>query len=251
MKAKEDEERTQEEDIPVEQPTQKEEVIEEVEEEVEDKPEEKFIEVDGEKISIDELSKSYLRQSDYTRKTQELAREKEEIKEALAFYNEVKNNPDAVNSLRDNVKIPRKVDPNQRAIIELEEQLYDMQLDNEINLMQSKYEDFEVRDVLEFAAEKKMTNLEDAYFLLKARGSHGKDTAKEPSVKDIESMRDEIKKEIMEELKSVSTGSIISSKRTDNVESTNEVKLSDSELKVAQGMGLSKQEYSKWRDAKA
>ena len=36
------------------------------------------IEIDGQEVSIDELKKGYLRQSDYTRKTQELSRLKQE-----------------------------------------------------------------------------------------------------------------------------------------------------------------------------
>lgn len=39
---------------------------------------EQFIEINWEQISLDELKKGYLRQSDYTRKTQELAKEREQ-----------------------------------------------------------------------------------------------------------------------------------------------------------------------------
>lgn len=46
--------------------------------------EENFIEVNGEKLSIDELKAGYLRQSDYTKKTQELAElRKQSIQEAI------------------------------------------------------------------------------------------------------------------------------------------------------------------------
>lgn len=38
-----------------------------------------FVEINGEKIAKDELIKGYMRQSDYTKKTQELAKEREDL----------------------------------------------------------------------------------------------------------------------------------------------------------------------------
>lgn len=218
-------------------------------EETEGIEEEEFIEIDGEKIDIDELRNGYLRQSDYTKKTQRLAEEKRELEDALRFYEDVRNNPAAIESLRENVDIPRTADPNQAHLVELERELYDMKLENEINLMQSKYDDFEVVDVLNFASENNMTNLEDAYMLHKARSGGANTATKNTSKIDIDSIKEELLQEIKEEFKEEgSTSSIISSKQVGNVDKVDEIRITEKEQKIAKSMGLTSSEYVKWRD---
>ncbi len=39
-----------------------------------------YVEIDGQQVDLEEVKKGYMRQSDYTKKTQELAREKESMK---------------------------------------------------------------------------------------------------------------------------------------------------------------------------
>ena len=39
-----------------------------------------YVEIDGQQVDLEEVKKGYMRQSDYTKKTQELARERESIK---------------------------------------------------------------------------------------------------------------------------------------------------------------------------
>lgn len=39
-----------------------------------------YVEIDGQQVDLEELKKGYMRQSDYTKKTQEIAREKEMLK---------------------------------------------------------------------------------------------------------------------------------------------------------------------------
>lgn len=66
------------------QPESKESESEESEEETEEEnsEESELVEVNGEKVSLDELKKGYMRTSDYTKKTTELAREKEKLMQA-------------------------------------------------------------------------------------------------------------------------------------------------------------------------
>lgn len=54
--------------------------------------------VDGSSVTFDELKKGYLRQSDYTKKTQELAEERESLKDAQALWDAM--NSDPVGTLR-------------------------------------------------------------------------------------------------------------------------------------------------------
>jgi hypothetical protein len=45
----------------------------------EDQPQKELYEVNGEQLSIEELRKGYMRQSDYTKKTQEIASKRKEL----------------------------------------------------------------------------------------------------------------------------------------------------------------------------
>jgi len=62
----------------VEQPTTE---VDEQETEAVETPEDQFIEIDGEQISLSDLRNGYLRQQDYTRKTQEIAEERRQYRE--------------------------------------------------------------------------------------------------------------------------------------------------------------------------
>lgn len=62
----------------VEQPTTE---ADENEAEVVETPEDQFIEIDGEQVSLTDLRNGYLRQQDYTRKTQEIAEERRQYRE--------------------------------------------------------------------------------------------------------------------------------------------------------------------------
>lgn len=211
-------------------------------------PEKVIIDGIGE-VSFDELTKGYLRQSDYTRKTQELARQSKEAKEALDFYNQLKNNPQVVEKLKEITPVPSSIDPTTAKIIELETKLYDMMLQNEIDKLQAKYPDFEVREVLQVAYDKKIANLEDAYLLLKSTKN-----VKEQPV-DIEALKKQLREEIMKELNSQKdTSTIIST--NDNANPIKEIdtpKISPAEEKVAKKMFRDVKnpiaEYIKWRDS--
>lgn len=205
-------------------------------------PEPIKVEIDGKEVTIDELKNGYLRQSDYTKKTQEVARTRKETEEAVKFYEYLKQNPEAVQALQQTTTVPANLDPAQSKVIELEQKMYDMMLEQEIDKLSNKYEDFEVREVLEMARDKQLTNLEDAYKLVKSsKGLPSKDDLKEQ-------LRVEILKEMKDE--GISTKTIINDTSTQPVAPTDTVVLSPQEVKIAKGMGMSIQDYVQWRDIK-
>jgi hypothetical protein len=56
------------------------------------------------KVKVDDIKEwklGYMRQSDYTRKTQEIARQRNETKDALDVYNFLKSNPTIAQALAD------------------------------------------------------------------------------------------------------------------------------------------------------
>lgn len=198
------------------------------------------VEIDGQKVPLDELKNGYLRQSDYTKKTQEIARQRKEAEEALAFYNELKKNPQAVEQIKKDRPVPRQLDPATAKVMELEEKLYDMMLEKEIETLQSKYSDFEVREVLTVAHEKGITNLEDAYLISKAKSG----------TSDLTAVKEQLRKEVLAELERErsETSTIISTHNDAKPVTPKEAELSSAEVRVAKNMGLSPKEYAKWRD---
>lgn len=212
-------------------------------------PEDNSIVINGEKVTLDELKNGYLRQTDYTKKTQEVAKQRNEVQEAVKFYENLKANPQLVTQLQQVTKVPPQLDPATAKVIELEGKVYDMMLEREISTLQSKYNDFEIKDVLEVAQEKNITNLEDAYFIAKAR--KGTSTVQPVNTVDLEKqIRDKILREL--EAEKNATQTIITSNSSQAPVESNEPKISPAEQKVARMMFRNvadpNAEYIKWRD---
>ena len=202
------------------------------------------VEIDGKEVTIDELKNGYLRQSDYTKKTQDLSRERSETKEAIEFYDYLKANPTVVQQIQTNGgQVPDRIDPTLSKVKELEDKMYDMMLQNEIEGLTSKYPDFEIKDVLEIAKNKGITNLEDAYILSKSSKITNNSL-------DVDKLKEDLRKEILKDLESErnSTQTIISTNSQGSVVDTNLPTLSPTEVKVAKMMKLSDADYVKWRD---
>lgn len=182
-------------------------------------------------VTIDELKNGYLRTADYTKKTQELAKQKRQVEEIIKSG-----------------KVPDALDPTQAKVVELEEKLYDMMLQNEINMLQTKYKDFEVLDVLQVARDKNLSSLEDAYKLIKS--------TKEVAPVDVDAIKKQAREELLKELEAEknATRTVISSTPNQTVLQDNTPKLTEAEKKVARNMFRKEKnpeaEYVKWRDMK-
>lgn len=210
-----------------------------VEPDVKEEPVEKqaVLEIDGEKLTLDDLKNGYLRQADYTKKTQELAKQRKEVEEAIKKFQPTPNQ-----------NIQQTQDSAFQKIAHLEEKLYDLMLEQEINNMRQKYSDFDTDEVISVAYEKKIENLEDAYMLWKARKPVVNDLTKTETI-DIEKLKADIRKELRSEIEeeykntrtTVGTGS-----SAQNINS-NTPELTDSEKRVARNMGMSEKEYYAWK----
>jgi len=75
-------------DQPDAEETSDESEISDDEEQPDEDSSEEFIEIDGEEVSLEELKKGYLRQSDYTRKTQEVADQRKQLEDFKNLYND-------------------------------------------------------------------------------------------------------------------------------------------------------------------
>lgn len=223
---------------------------------IQTEPEEKdnSVEIEGiGKISVDEIKEwkqGYLRQSDYTKKTQSLASQRQEYEDAVNLYNYLKANPELASRLQDDSydgnqqyqQMTEKLNPFYQRLETLEQQLINQELDKEINDLKTKYPDFNEVEILNEANKRGVTDLE---FVYKAMSSKNTDDVR----KQIE---DEVRQQILKELQdnNTSTQTIISNGDKPPVKNYN---LSPQETSVAknyieQGVFENIEEYVKWRD---
>ena len=212
------------------------------------------IEIEGiGKVSVDDIKEwkqGYLRQSDYTKKTQSLASQRQEYEDAINLYNYLKANPDLAMRLQDDnydgnaqaQQFTEKLNPFYQRLESLEQQLINQQLDKEINDLKTKYPDFNEVEVLNEANRRGVTDLE---FVYKAMSNKNADGVR----KQIE---EEVRQQILKELQenNTSTQTIISGSDKPPMKNYN---LSPQETSVAksyieQGVFESIEDYVKWRD---
>lgn len=204
-----------------------------------------FIEIGGQLVSLEELKNGYLRQADYTRKTQELAEARRRLQYAEQLYNAIYQNPEVAQQIAKQFNLPY-LDPNQAQVMELQNKYYDLLIEKEVNELKSKYGDFDVYGVLKFAYDRQIVNLEDAYHLY--HSYYGINQLGDESV-DIEILKEQIRQEILQELQSnVDTTSIIQGRGDSQPIQVNTPTLTEAELKVAQALNMTPEEYAKWRD---
>jgi len=189
------------------------------------------VKVGEEEVEIDELIKGYMRQSDYTKKTQEVSTRRKELEEAISVYEKIKSDPElkkAVEEGGDIISDEKKLELEEaKASIELEK--------NIVNLMR-KYPDFDEVAVINEAARLGVSDLEFVHNALTAQNN-------KQNV-DMDTLRAELKKELLAELeanKDVPT--IISSNGGQAPKESDKPTLTPAEKKVARALGVSEKDY--------
>lgn len=199
---------------------------------------------------VAEWRQGYLRQSDYTKKTQDVANQRKELQEAVELYEYLKANPDVAkrmveegNDSDEGKKAYSKVDPVNNKVKILEQQIREMSLKMEVSRLENKYKDFEIMEVAKVATDAGITDLEKAYKLWKAEK-----TPETPKQVDRKALEKEIRAKILKEMKEESTISrtIIDSKATTPPSVPQEYQMSAAEMKVANAFGMDAKSYSKW-----
>lgn len=139
--------------------------------------------VDGQEIDVpfNELKDGYLRQSDYTRKTQEVAEQRHTIEQYQQLVQALETDPqrtlDALKEVYGANDAPDTPDndydlddPVQREIAELKQwkqaqedrQLFNT-IEQEIGKLQQTYDDFNPDEILNYASQNQIMNLDAAY----------------------------------------------------------------------------------------
>lgn len=142
--------------------------------------------VDGreQEVPMDELLKGYQRQSDYTRKTQDVARQREDAAQALQLVQQLQNDPEGtLEVLRQHLvsdgDIGEDIDPvearlaqHDKFIAEQRDAEFEVWLQGEISDLQGKYPNLDGESTIEWALENNIPNLEAAYLHREAAAFH-------------------------------------------------------------------------------
>ena len=195
------------------------------------------------KVKVDDIKEwklGYMRQSDYTRKTQEVAKQRGEAKDAMEVYTFLKENPQVAQALADGdvnalkgTPISSKFKTNPQ-LEDVNFRLASMELDNKLTTLKAKYPDFNEVDVLTEADKLGTPDLELVFNAMRGRKV---DDMKATLTKQIEN-------ELTEKIRKngINTQTIISP--NDATANTNHG-LTPEQLAVAKKMRLTPEQYAK------
>ena len=175
---------------------------------------------------IKEFKNGYMRQADYTRKTQEVARQRKELEQMQHI-------------IPSQSPLAQRMQPQndlETRIRQLEENIADRELDQMITSLKQKYPDFDEVQVLNTAYEKGIADLEFVYKSLR-----------ETQPVDMHSLKEQLRQEIMSEIQQNkgSTSTIIAN---GNAPVQNrQTNLSAQELAIANELGLTPEEYLEYK----
>ena len=199
---------------------------------------EQFFEIDGEKLTpqqIKEYKQGYLRQSDYTKKTQELASQRTQYKEALELYDYFKANPHLAEKLSEleGAENTPKINVSNPALEQLQLEVRTMQIEKEIAEL-SKNPYFNELEVLDLAT-KEGKSVKEAFDIWK--GKNFDKILQSEKAKLSSNLTDEIKKN------NSTTKTLINP--NDNTDSN--FGLTEAEMSMAKKLDMSYEDYAKWR----
>lgn len=194
---------------------------------------------------IKEMKQGNLRQSDYTKKTQELARQREELQNADNLFNYLKQNPHLVEAMKNAENNPNSVintaTSESEAIRKLAYNQKAFEVDIKLNDLKARYGEIDEVALFKKANELGTDDLEFVY-----KGIRYED---KPAL-DVQSIIDKAKADAKAELKAeleANRGAVQTTVDTRQTAPVNTVTpLTADERRVAQGMGMTEDEYRKW-----
>ena len=204
------------------------------------------------KEQIKEMYEKYYGKPEETPQKEEEPQEPqydEETQNAIELYQYLMNNPELVEAMR-GVDVTKHEELQQyvpdeihQKLNALEDYVQEQKYQQYISDLKNKFDDFDEDKVLEYAEKHEVYDLEVAYKALKSEEN------KAPDLEELKKqIREEMKKELLEELKqnNEGTNSIIGGGSV-APDSSDEVKLTAKEERIAKAMGMTPAEYNKWR----
>ena len=197
--------------------------------------------VNGQDLTIEELQTGYMRQQDYIAQREELNALREQNKQALELVEYLRKNPNLANKLLEEDSVDNNavnvVNPLTERIEKLERERYVERMNNQIEMLKMKYKDFNEVDVLNKAVQLNTQDLEFVY--------HGMRGAK---IDDIiaQQVKEQLAKAQEDMVKNTQATRTVVGKASD-VEPTTTHNLTQQEMRVADLMGISYEEYAKYK----
>ena len=235
-----------EEDVTSEETSEVEETIEE--KIVEEAPQEEVatptpqtFNIGGKELTLAEIETGYMRQQDYLAKIEEANKLREESKQALELVDYIKKNPEVAQRLMNEENVPsnisNSINPAMERIEKLEKQLYIKEMDATLNGLKMKYPDFNEIEVLNRAVQLNTSDLEFVYHGL--RGANMDNIIAQKVKEQLAQATQEMAKN------SQSTRTVVGNTKHSEVDTTTH-NLTKQQMRVADMMGISYEDYAKY-----
>ena len=197
--------------------------------------------IGGKELTLAEIETGYMRQQDYLAKIEEANRLREENKQALELVDYIKKNPEVAQRLMSEENVPssisNSINPAMERIEKLEKQLYMKEMDATLNGLKMKYPDFNEIEVLNKAVQLNTRDLEFVYHGM--RGANMDNIIAQKVKEQLAQATQEMAKN------SQSTRTVVGNAKHSEVATTTH-NLTKQQMRVADMMGISYEDYSKY-----
>lgn len=198
------------------------------------------IDINGQKVSLDEVRQGYIRQQDYIAKQQQLDAKLKEAEQSLQLVDYLRKNPQIAQRLYEDEKAPsvvQTVNPAMQEIENLKRELFQDKLNNTITNLKGKYSDFNEVEVMNKAVSMGVTDLEFVYNAM--RGQNLDNIIAQRVKEELAKATEQINKNASATRTLVGSGQEPQATTTHN--------LLPQEMRVADMMGISYEEYAKYK----
>lgn len=198
------------------------------------------IDINGQKVSLDEVRQGYIRQQDYIAKQQQLDAKLKEAEQSLQLVDYLRKNPQIAQRLYEDEKAPsvvQTVNPAMQEIENLKRELFQDKLNNTITNLKGKYSDFNEVEVMNKAVSMGVTDLEFVYNAM--RGQNLDNIIAQRVKEELAKATEQINKNASATRTLVGNGQEPQATTTHN--------LLPQEMRVADMMGISYEEYAKYK----
>lgn len=193
-------------------------------------------------VDVEELKNGYLRQTDYTKKTQEIATMKNEVKDAVTLFEFMRANPEIAKMVVEKAPHVKGVSKEEKRIQELENEVNLQKRNAEIAELTAKDKSFNLVEVEAVMEQRGLKTLNDAYKIWKAdKGS--------TETIDLEAITKKIREDVLKEIgANVDTRTTVGG-GTGAPESA-AVELTAAEKKIAKALKIPEAEYIRYKNIK-
>lgn len=207
----------------------------------EDIPQIQEIDINGHKVSLDEVRQGYMRQQDYIAQQQTVQARLQEAEQSMKLVEYLRSNPHIAKRLYDDEQVDTNVsnvvNPAMKEIEALKRELFQDKLNSTITNLKTKYSDFNEVEVMNKAVQMGVTDLEFAYHGM--RGANLENIIQQRVKEELAKATEQIQKNAQ------NTRTLVGSGQTPPA--TVSHNLSPQEMRVADLMGLSYEDYAKYK----